>query len=61
MVLSTEFLTDAPVLSCAAAISVPTQSVEAMDLWSGIHLAELRFLYQRHVNSIAFQDDCKLV
>ena len=51
----------APVLSCSAAIKVPTDRVEAMDLWGGILQAELCFLDQCHVNSVAFQDNCKLV
>ena len=46
------------VMSCAVAISVPTHIVEAMDLWVGILLVELRFLDQRHANSVAFQDHC---
>ena len=53
--------TTATVLSYAAAISAPTLRVKARDLWHGILLAELRFLDQRHVNFIAFQDDCKFV
>ena len=53
--------TTAPVLSCAGAISVFTHTVKARDLWGGILLTELRFLDQRHINSVAFKDDCKLV
>ena len=53
--------TTTPVLSCVAAIAFPTHSVEARDLCGGINLAEVRFLDQRQVNSVAFQDDCKFV
>ena len=49
------------VLSCAAAILVPTHRVKARDLWGWIILDELRFLDQRQVNSVIFQDDCKPV
>ena len=50
-----------PVLSCAAAISVPTHRVEARDLLGGNLLTELCFLDQSHINSVAYQGDCKLV
>ena len=53
--------TTAPMLSCVAAISVPTRNVEGRDLWSGILMAGFRFLDQRHVYSAVFQDYCKLV
>ena len=53
--------TTTPGLSCAAAISVPMHRVEARDLLGGILLAELRSLDQCHVNSVALQDDSKLV
>ena len=50
-----------PVVSCAAAISVPMHRIRAKDLWSGVLLAELRFLDLYHVYSVALQDVCKLV
>ena len=53
--------TTTPVLHCAFAILVPTHRVESKDLWGGILLAELCFLDQRHVYSVAFQDNCMLV
>ena len=46
------------VQSCATAILVLTHRVKARDLWGGILMAELCFLDQRHIKSVAFQDDC---
>ena len=48
--------TTAPVMSCAAAISVQMHKVEARDLWGWVLQAELRFLDQRHVHSVTLQD-----
>ena len=53
--------TSASVVSCATAISVPKNSFETFDLWRGLLLADLRFLYQNHVNPVALQYVCYLV
>ena len=59
--MDVDHLTTAPLLSCATAILVPMHIVNARDSWSGILLVEVRFLDQRHINSVALEDVCKLV
>ena len=50
----------ASVVSCVAAISVPTHSFDARDLWGVVLLAELCLLDQRHFYFVALHDICHL-